>query len=217
MPWRPGRPRLSRDSNREANFLQAAPPAAWREFWDTVRTVGIALVIALLIRQFVVETYQVKGTSMQPNLQNGERLLVNKFVYRFGQPHIGQIIVFQPPIPGDTVAFVKRVVALPGQTFWMKDGQVYVDGKLQVEPWEPPSWRTHFTGSEFINGMQTGECPLSGSVDAQPITVPPGHIWVLGDHRKVSEDSRCFGPVPISSIRGQVMLIWWPFSDLRTV
>ena len=178
----------------------------------TVRTLAIAVGIALLIRQFVVETYQVNGTSMQPTLQSGERLLVNKFTYRFGPPRVGQIIVFQPPIPGDTVAFVKRVIALPGQTFLMRDGQVYVDGKLQAEPWEPQRWRTQFTGSEFIGLLANPDCPLSGSgpVDQRPITVPPGHVWVLGDHRRVSADSRCFGPVPISSIRGQVMLIWWP-------
>ena len=190
--------------------------STWREVRETVVALGIALLAALLIRQFVVETFRVDGTSMEPNLQNGERLLVNKFIYRFGPPRIGQIVIFHPPIPGDTVDFVKRVIALPGQTFFMKNGQVYVDGKLQPEPWEPESWRTNFTGSQFLDGPNSG-CPLTGPVDEKPITVPPGHIWVLGDHRLVSEDSRCFGPVPISSIRGQAMLIWWPFQDFRTV
>jgi signal peptidase I len=112
------------------------------------------------------------------------------------------------------VDYVKRVIALPGQTFFVKDGQVFINGQLLPEPWEPKSWLGDFTGSEFIGGS-TSDCPGPLPVNNQPITIPPGHIWVLGDHRLVSTDSRCFGPVPISSIKGMVMLIWWPFPNFR--
>ncbi len=198
-------------------MAQDSASTPWRDVWDTVRAILIAIIVALLIRQFVVETYQVNGVSMEPNLQNGERLLVNKFIYRFTTPHAGQIVIFHPPVPGVTVDYVKRVIAVAGQTFQMKQGQVYINGQLQAEPWEPQSWRDNFTGSQYVGG-QYGNCPSPAlQVNTHPIVIPAGHIWVLGDHRDDSIDSRCFGPVPISSVRGQAMLIWWPFPDFRAL
>ncbi len=176
--------------------MAADPRGPWGEVWETVRALVIAVAVALLVRQFVVETFQVHGTSMQPNLENGDRLLVNKLQIRFGSPHIGQIIVFRPPVgicpqvPANPEDFVKRVVATAGQTVSMRDGEVYVDGQLQAEPYLPPAWRDTYNLS--------------------PVTVPAGDVWVLGDHRIVSLDSRCYGPVPIRSIAGVAMVIWWP-------
>ncbi len=179
------------------------PRSTWREIGETVRALGIAVLVALFIRSFIVETFQVHGTSMEPNLWNGERLLVNKFVYRFSPPKIGQIIIFHPTVgvcpevglhPDD---FVKRVIALAGDTVYMSDGQVYVDGKLQSEPYLPAAYRDTYS--------------------MPPKTVPAGDVWVLGDHRLVSLDSRCYGPVPIRSIVGQVMLVWWPFSKAHVI
>ncbi len=169
---------------------------AWAEVWDTLRAVVIAVAVALLIRQFVVETYQVKGESMEPTLWNGERVLVNKMALRFGPPHIGEIIVFHPPLntPDD---FIKRIVALGGQTVSMTAGNVYVNGQPQPEPYLPPSWRGHQTMA--------------------PVRVPAGDVWVLGDHRQYSEDSRIFGPVPVKSIQGVGMLVWWPPRNFRTL
>lgn len=166
------------------------------EVWDTVRAVAVAVVVALLVRHFVVETYKVNGESMQPTLQNGERLLVNKFVYRLRAPKPGEVIVFHPPLP-TTEDFVKRIIAIGGQTISMQDGVVYIDGQIQSEPYLPPSWRDHYNLS--------------------PITVPVGDVWVMGDHRAASEDSRFFPShfVPISSIHGEVMLVWWPLPDFR--
>ncbi len=164
------------------------------ELWDTVRAVVIAVAAALLIRHFVLETYQVNGVSMEPTLQNGERIMVNKLALRFGPPRIGEVIVFHPPLntPDD---FVKRIIALGGQTFSMRSGTVYVDGQVQPEPYLPSAWR---------------------STDSFPsVTVPKGDVWVLGDHRGDSEDSRIFGPVPITSIRGVAEVIWWPPKDFR--
>ena len=179
------------------------PRSTWREIGETVRALAIAVLVALFIRSFIVETFQVHGTSMEPTLWNGERLLVNKFVYRFSSPKIGQIIIFHPPVgicpevglhPDD---FVKRVVALGGETISMSDGQVYVDGKLQSEPYLPAAWRDTYTMPSR--------------------TIPAGDVWVLGDHRVVSLDSRCYGPVPIRSIVGQVMLVWWPFNQAHVI
>lgn len=211
---------------RRGNVLGRLPPAepdraggppgqGMREVWETVRAIVVAVVIALLLRTFVIETFQVQGFSMEPTLQNGERLLVNKVVLHLTPPHIGQIIVFRPPLPAapalvaagiaeasceytpdPPVDFVKRVIALGGDTVDMRDGQVYIDGVLQPEPFLPPVWRDTFTSPT-------------------PVTIPSGDVFVLGDHRAASEDSRCFGPVPISRIVGVVQLIWWPLADAR--
>jgi len=172
--------------------------SGWNELWDTVRAVAVAVVLALLVRHFIVETYKVNGESMQPTLQNSERLLVSKFAYRFGMPRPGQIIVFHPPLP---VAedYVKRIIAIGGQTIAMQDGQVYIDGHLQAEPYLPASWRDHF--------------------NMGPITVPQGDVWVMGDHRAASEDSRFFPShfVPLSSIHGEAVLVWWPLPEFRAL
>ena len=172
--------------------------SGWSELWDTVRAVAVAVVLALLVRHFIVETYKVNGESMQPTLQNNERLLVNKFVYRFEAPRPGEIIVFHPPLPSSE-DFVKRIVAVGGQSISMQNGYVYIDGKVQDEPYLPPSWRDHYS--------------------MPPITVPQGDVWVMGDHRAASEDSRFFPThfVPISSIHGEAMLVWWPLQDFRAL
>ncbi len=185
------------DGSRASQPVAGVAPSSggWAEVWDTVRTLVVAVAVALLIRQFVVQTYRVDGISMEPTLQNNERLLVNKFIYRFTPPQPGQVIVFQPPIPGVTTDYVKRVIAVAGQTFSMQNGVVYIDGAVQPEPWLPAAYRDHAT--------------------VGPITVPPGDVWVLGDHRAKSNDSRYFGPVPISAIRGEAILVWWPPADIR--
>lgn len=162
-----------------------------RAIWETVRTVGIALLLALLIRQFVVESFVVKGHSMMPNLHSGERLLVNKFIYRLYPPRISEIIVFLPPPAAHTTKdFIKRVIAVGGDTVAVRDGQVYVNGRVQPEPYLPPRY-------------------LGGPGFPQEV-VPRGDVFVLGDNRKISEDSRDFGFVPIRNIRGQADFAWWP-------
>jgi len=168
------------------------------EIRDTVLAVAVAVVLALLVRHFVVETYRVNGESMQPTLQNGERLLVNKFVFRFSPPRVGEIIVFHPPLP-TSEDYVKRIVAVGGETVSMQNGEVYIDGRLQSEPYLPAAYRDHYTMA--------------------PLTVPPGDVFVLGDHRAASEDSRFFPGhfVPVGSIHGEAVLIWWPPADFRAL
>ncbi|HVB09513.1 MAG TPA: signal peptidase I [Bacillota bacterium] len=157
--------------------------------WETVETVVIALALALLIRGFVIESFVVQGQSMEPTLQNGEHLLVNKFIYRLQEPKAGQIIVFRPPLP-TTRDFIKRVIALPGQRVSMRDGAVYIDGVLQPQTYLPPG--------------------AAGVANYPPTLVPAGDLFVLGDNRNNSEDSRYFGFVPIANVRGQAIVVWWP-------
>ena len=153
---------------------------------DVVETLVIALVLTFFIRAFVVESYLIKEHSMEPTLFHGERVLVTKVSYRFGQPKPGDIVIFAHP--QEDVDLVKRVIALPGQTVQMVSGRLYVDGEPMDEPYV--------------------RCPGSG--DADPLTVPDGYLFVMGDNRINSKDSRYFGPVPQANIKGRAWLVYWP-------
>ena len=179
-----------------------------REIRETLAPLLVALIIAFGLRTFVVETYLVHGPSMQPTLQDGQRLLVDKVGLRLGPPMPGQIIVFQPPegtgCPSPDIRpggpdFVKRVIAEAGQTVMMRAGTVYVDGRALAEPYLPSMWRA----------APTDNFP--------PTTIPAGDIWVMGDHRLVSVDSRCFGPLPVRNVHGVAMLVWWPPAAARVL
>lgn len=166
------------------------------EIKDWIISIAIAVVLALVIRHFVVELYLVDGPSMMPTLQNQQRLVVNKFLYRMREPKRGEIIVFQ--YPSDTSRdFIKRVIALPGDTIEIKSGHVFVNDELQNEP--------------FILSQTRGDYPLT--------TIPEGHIFVMGDNRNNSEDSRFpdVGFVPFSLIKGKAVLVFWPLNALHTL
>lgn len=160
-----------------------------RELFETFL---VALVLALVVRTFVVESFIVDGPSMQPTLESRERLLVNKLVYRIRGPRPGEIIVFRYPLQPSR-DFVKRVLAVGGETVQVKDGQVVVDGRPVEEPY-------------IVN---------RGRSDYPKMVVPPGYVFVLGDNRTNSEDSRVFGFVHEKFIKGKAFLRWWPLDRVR--
>lgn len=160
---------------------------------DLAEILIFALVLALLIHAFVVETVQVDGPSMKPTLYTGQRLVVAKVLYYFEKPHDGDIIVFEYP-PDPTRSFVKRVIATGGQTVEIRSGMVYVDDKLIAEPY------VQYRSNDNYRRTQ----------------VPAGTIFVLGDNRLNSDDSRSdVGMVPLRLVRGQVVLRVWPLSNLK--
>ncbi len=158
-------------------------------FREVAQTLILALLLALIIRGYLVETYLVYGPSMEPSLFEGERLLVNKLVYRFRDPAPGEVIVFREPgVDGRNL--VKRVVAVDGQMIEVRNGDVFLDGNLVRE--------------SFV---------ISPSSDTIPThQVPDGTIFVMGDNRANSLDSRYFGPVDTESVRGRAFIIFWPLS-----
>ena len=163
---------------------------------DWIISIVVAVVLAFIIRQFVVELYIVDGPSMRPTLQSQERLVVNKFIYQFREPQKGEILVFQYPRDPKR-DFIKRVIATAGDTVEIKDGRVFVNDQLLNE--------------DYILEKTKSEYPKS--------TVPKGTIFVMGDNRNNSEDSRfadvCF--VPLNLIKGKAMLVFWPFDAFKTL
>ena len=166
------------------------------EVKDWLVAIVVAVVLAFVIRQFIVELYVVDGPSMRPTLQSRERLVVNKFIYRFHPPEKGDVLVFQYP-RDPSRDFIKRVIAVPGDTIEIREGRVLVNDQLLTE--------------DYILEKTRSEYPKA--------TVPEGHIFVMGDNRNNSEDSRFadVGFVPYDLIKGKAMLVFWPISAYKTL
>ncbi len=167
-----------------------------KEARDWTISIIVAVVLAFFIRQFLVELYIVDGPSMRPTLLSEERLVVNKLVYRTRAPEKGEILVFQYPRNPER-DFIKRVIATPGDTIEIQNGDVYVNGELLHET--------------YILEKTRGSFPKT--------TVPEGTIFVMGDNRNNSEDSRFadVGFVPYNLVKGKAMIVFWPFSQIKTL
>ncbi len=159
------------------------------ELREYAEALGIAVVLALFIITFIAQSFLVQGASMEPSLHNGERLLVDKVTYRLREPRRGEIIVFRYP-SDPRRKFIKRVMGLPGDQIEVRRHTVYLNG----EPLE----------ESYINGPTYG--------DYGPIVVPEDTVFVLGDNRNNSDDSRFpdVGPVPDRLIVGRAMVMFWP-------
>lgn len=165
-----------------------------RRIFEFIKTLVVAFILAELIMTSVAQAFQVEQYSMEPSLMPHDRVIVNKFLYYFRPPRPGEIVVLRPPIdPGRS--YIKRVVAVAGQTVKIEDGRVYVDGSPLREP--------------YIQVVTRGRYG--------PKIVPPHEIFVLGDNRGNSEDSRSFGFVPMRNVTGEAMLIYWPPERFRVI
>ncbi len=195
-----------RDEAAEHHRSGFVKPGAVRR-WTLV--VAAAIVIAFSIQLFVARPYVIPSASMMPTLGDGDRVMVNRLSYRVGELERGQVIVFDTPPnqESDADVFIKRIIGLPGETVILRDGAVYIDGLLMIEPYLAPNTGTR-QGSRRIPGC-SGAAPTFASC-----TVPDGHVFVLGDNRGASDDSRVFGPVPIDTIVGRAALRVWPLNDL---
>ncbi|MCU1427924.1 MAG: signal peptidase [Actinomycetia bacterium] len=153
--------------------------------------IGSALVIALLIKTFLFQAFYIPSESMVPTLKTNDRVLVNKLSYKFHDIHRGDIVVFtKPPSEASNIKdLVKRVIGLPNETVEGRNNHIYINGKLLKEPYLPKN------------------TPIS---TFSPVTVPANSIWVMGDNRSQSRDSRYFGPIKKSSVVGRVFVRIWP-------
>jgi signal peptidase I len=167
---------------------------AGRALREVGETIVPAVVIALVINLFLAQATQVLGQSMEPTLHSTQRVVVEKVTYRiFHGPRRGDIVVLD--LPGQHDLLIKRVLGLPGETIEVRDGRVYVDGALLEEAW-----------SFNPGGRNYG-----------PTIIPPLQIFVLGDNRGASNDSRSFGPVKIEDAVGRAWFSYWPLKDVGLV
>jgi signal peptidase I len=173
-----------------------------RNVLEWVIAIAAAIVCALLIRAFVAEVYEVPTGSMLETIQLGDRLLGEKITYKFRSPQVGEVVTFMDP-QGRDVNLIKRVIATAGQTVDVRDGAVYVDGNRLDEPYTLGKESQAFTKTVYPGGI------------SYPFTVPEGCVWLMGDNRTDSADSRYFGPVNVSDVTSRALFIFWPFSDAR--
>ena len=150
--------------------------------------VAFALVFGF-VRPFVVEAFYIPSESMVHTLEVGDRVLVNKFIYRFEEPERGDIVVFRS-VEGGEEDLIKRVVGVPGDEISVRNGALYVNGERQTEP---------YVNKEIPDVNTYG-----------PMKVPEGHVFAMGDNRANSRDSRFFGPIPYENIEGEAFVIFWP-------
>jgi signal peptidase I len=212
--------------------LAFARKSTVREYSESI---GVAVAIALLLRAFVVEAFQIPSGSMIPTLEVGDHIFVSKFSYgltipftntkiiQLGQPKRGDIIVFKFPRDQST-DYIKRVVGLPGDVLEMRNQELYINGHPVPRERVPRPYRYEDASSEGGSQPQEGDLWLEnldgrkhetiqahegGSRDFQRTEVPPGNVFVMGDNRDNSSDSRVWGFVDRDLIKGRALIVWW--------
>ena len=186
----PGKSRRERRLEREKKKRKAGVA-------ELVFTALVAFVLVFgFVRPFVVEAYRIPTESMVPTLEVGDRVLANKFIYRFTDPERQDIVVFDSVDEDDDQTLIKRVVGVAGDEIQVQGGVLYVNGEAQDEP--------YLNDADLSRGFYG------------PTVVHEGHIFVMGDNRGNSADSRVFGPLPLENLRGEAFMRFWPVSNIST-
>ena len=190
------------------------PEGALSFIYELPILILVALVVAVIIKTFLIQAFYIPSASMVPTLEINDRVLVNKLAYTFGEPARGDVIVFDSPFAGDqpeesfldkvtrnvtealgirtagAADLIKRIVAVSGDTVQIREGVLEVNGVKVAEPY-------------VADGSSMPDTALT--------VVPVGHVWVLGDNRDKSQDSRRFGAVPVDEVVGRAFVRVWPF------
>ncbi|MEK9197750.1 signal peptidase I [Ureibacillus sp. 179-F W5.1 NHS] len=177
------------------------------ELWEWIKALVIAFGIALIIRYVFFTPIVVDGESMMPTLKNGDRMIVNKIGYKIGEPDRFDIVVFHAPEGKD---YIKRVIGLPGDHIEYKDDQLYING----EPIDEPYLDEY--KSQITEGTLTQDFTLE-EIDPNLEVVPEGYVFVMGDNRRYSKDSRHIGVVSQDEIIGDTSIVFWPLSEMKIV
>jgi len=214
------------------DHLSFARKSTFREYAESI---GVAIAVALLLRAFVVEAFQIPSGSMIPTLEVGDHIFVSKFSYgfsipftdqkilKYAIPHRGDVIVFKKPGETDT-DYIKRVIGLPGDTVEMRQGQLYINGN-EIHRERVPI-RCHYSEVSQAGVPDDHDCehwietlgdrvhdtilePSHQAVDTPRTVIPQGQVFVMGDNRDNSYDSRRWGTVPFDLIKGRALIIWW--------
>jgi signal peptidase I len=170
-----------------------------RVLFDWFIVIIVALLVAFLVRTFVLAHFVVDGTSMATTLHDDDRVFVNKLSYRLHDPNRGDVVVLHQITGASERDLIKRVIALPGETIEVRNCQVFVDGRALDEPYLDEA------------ATVTGQC--GGDVAAT--SVPEEHVYVMGDNRAGSQDSRALGPIAEDDLVGRAFVVFWPTSNLQ--
>jgi signal peptidase I len=189
-----------RGTQAEANDEQVdneAEPSLARNLLEWVVVLGAAVAVAVILRTFVFQAFFIPSESMETTLFENDRILVNKVSYRLHDVNRGDVVVFRRPDdqPGEIRDLIKRVIGLPGEEVEGRDSTIYINGQLLVEP--------------YLDGNRFG--------DFGPVTVPDDELFMMGDNRDQSLDSRRFGPIDEDRIIGRAFFLFWPFDRLGTL
>ncbi|WP_018924257.1 signal peptidase I [Salsuginibacillus kocurii] len=177
-----------------------------REIWDWIKTFAVVLLIVLIVRTFFFANYMVHGESMMPTIENGERLIINKIGYEWVEPDRFDLIVFHANEESD---YIKRVIGTPGDEIEYASDQLYVNGEPYDEPYLD-EFKDHHGGP-----VLTHDFTLEDILEKE--TVPDNHLFVLGDNRQNSLDSRQLGFVPYDKLVGKANLRYWPLGEISFV
>ncbi len=175
-------------------LVSASENTLTRGFREMVETILPAVLIALLIHLFLAQATRVEGYSMEPTLFGHQRLVIEKVSYHLHPPQRGDIIVIHVPNYGREM-LIKRVIGLPGETIEVANGQVLINGQALAEP--------------YLRSVTRGDYP--------PLTVPKDAVFVMGDNRNNSNDSRAFGPISFDNIVGKAWVRYWPVGNMGLV
>lgn len=200
---------LARARAARAERRDGQPKSAARNIIEWVVVVVGAVVIAVVIRTFIFQTFWIPSPSMASTLVKDDRVLVNKLSYRFHDVNRGDVVVFERPEnlpPSEIKDLIKRVVGLPGERVSIVDGMVHIDGQVLEEPY------TDGQPTEPMVGCGSGD--TAGIETPEGLEIPDGMLLVLGDNRTNSDDGRCFGPIDEDLIVGRAFLIMWPPSKM---
>lgn len=173
------------------------------ETWEWIRAILIAIILVFIIRTFILTPVVVEGASMNPTLQDQDRMIVTKI----GEPERFDIVVFHANEEQD---YIKRVIGLPGDRIEYKEDTLYVNG----DPFEEPyldKYKDELTDGPLTNSFTLPETAVRSEV------VPKGHLFVMGDNRRYSRDSRHIGAIPIDEIVGTTKIVFWPFQDMKII
>ncbi len=184
------------EPDEPAETAAAAARRRRRALLDWFVVIAVALIVAFLVRTFVLAHFVVDGTSMSTTLHDDDRVFVNKLSYRLHDPNRGDVVVLHQITGASERDLIKRVIALPGETIEVRSCQVLIDGQPLEEPYLDPEV------------VQPGNC----GGETAPVTVPEDHVFVMGDNRGGSQDSRALGPIDEDDLVGRAFVVFWPQS-----
>lgn len=181
-----------REPTKEDSPEEIKPETPLSFIWVLIKEIAfiliIAYILAFLLKTLIIQPFMIPSGSMEPTLYAGDYVLVSKFIYKLKEPARGDIVVFEAPFDSQK-DYIKRVIAAGGESVEVKSGTVYINGKKIEEPY-------------VINAQDLS--------NFGPIIVPEDKLFVMGDNRPNSQDSRIFGPIPENVVLGKAILIYWP-------